>query len=175
MSFNPQVQDKPKFELIPEGNHAARVARVIEIGKQSTKFGDKDQVVFEFLLPNETIEIDGVMKQKMKWTWPVNQTANPDGKLMSIVKAIKADATSLSQLVGMPCMLEITHEDKGGTMRDNVTNISKPMAGLEIPEPDIDTYFYEFENGEDEVFALLGEYRQKQIKEAINFGVPAEA
>lgn len=169
MSFNPQVQDKPKFDLIPDGVHAARVARVIEIGKQDTKYGEKDQVVFEFLIPGETIEIDGVAKQKMKWIWPINQTSNPDGKLMSIVKAIKPDATSLGQLVGMPCMLEITHEEKGGTMRDNVTNITKPMSGLTIPEPDIDTYFYEFSNGEDEIFEQMNEFRQKQIRAAVNF------
>lgn len=170
MGFNPQVQEVKEFDLIPEGLHAARVARVIEIGTQKTPYGDKDQVVFEFLIPGETIEIDGVQKQKMKWIWPVNQTSNPDGKLMSIVKAIKPDATSLGQLVGEACMLEITHnEDKKGVMRDNVTNITKPMAGLTIPEPDIDTYFYEFENGEDEIFEQLSEYRQNQIKEATNW------
>jgi len=168
--FNPQEQEKREYDLVPEGLHAARVARVIEIGKQKTPYGDKNQVVFEFLLHNETIEIDGVDKQKMKWIWPVNQTANPEGKLMSIVKAIKPDATSLGELVGLPCMLEITHEeDKKGVIRDNVTNITKPMAGITIPEPDIDTYFYEFENGEDEIFEQLSEYRQKQIKSAVDW------
>ncbi len=170
MSFNPQVQEKREFDLIPEGLHSARVARVIELGVQKTPYGDKDQVVFEFLLPNETVEVDGVDKQKMKWTWPVSKTSNPDGKLMAMIKAIKADATSLQELVGMPCMLEISHKEIKGVMRDNVTNITMPMSGLDIPEPDIDTYFYEFSNGEDEVFEQLGDYRQKQIREAVNFG-----
>ena len=44
------------------------------------------------------------------------------------------------------------------------------MAGMEIDDADIDTFMYEFENGEDEVFDQLGEYRQKQIREAVNFG-----
>lgn len=170
MSFNPQVQEKKEFELIPEGLHAARVARVIELGIQKTPYGDKEQVVIEYLLPNETVEIDGVEKQKMKWSWPMNMTSNPDSNLMKIVKAIKPDATSLGQLVGMPCMIEISHaEDKKGVMRDNISNVTKPMAGIDIPEPDIDTYFYEFANGEDEIFEQLSEYRQNQIKQAVNF------
>lgn len=170
MTFNPQVVETKEFDLIPEGLHAARVARVIELGVQKTPYGDKEQVVFEFVLPNETIEIDGVEKQKMKWGWPLNQTSNPDGNLMKLVKAIKPDATSLAQLVGLPCMLEISHaEDKKGVMRDNISNVTKPMAGIDIPEPDIDTYFYEFSNGEDAVFDNLNEYRQKQIKAAVNW------
>ena len=167
MSFNPQ--DKPQFELIPEGLQAARVARVIEIGVQKTPYGDKEQVVFEFLLPKHTIEIDGVEKQKMKWIFPVNISHEPKSKLMEMISCINPDATDLGQLLGCACMLQIKHEEKKGIMRDNVTQITMPVDGMDIAMPDIDTYFYEVSNAKDEVFDLLREYRQKQIEGALNF------
>jgi len=170
MSVNPQVSDKPKYDVIDEGLYGAKVARIIELGDQDTKYGVKTQVVIGFTIPSATIEIDGVEKQKMMWTFPMNQTSNPDGKLMKYIKAIKADATHMRQLIGESCMLEIAHTVKGDDTYANISNVTKPMAGMDIEDPDIDTFMYEFENGEDEVFELIGEYRQNQVREAVNFG-----
>ena len=172
MSFNPQVVEKREYDLIDEGLYGAKVARIIELGDQETKYGVKSQVVIGFTIPSLTVEVGDEMKQRMMWTFPMNQTSNPDGKLMKYIKAIKADAVHMNELIGLPCMLEIAHTDPkpDGTIYANISNITKPMAGMEIDDADIDTFMYEFENGEDEVFDQLGEYRQKQIREAVNFG-----
>lgn len=170
MAFNPQVQDKPKYDVIDEGLYPAKVARIIELGDQETKYGVKTQVVIGFTIPSETVEVEGEQKQKMMWTFPMNQTSNPDSKLMKYIKAIKADATHMRELLGQGCMLEIAHTHKGEDTYANISNVTKPMAGIEIPDPDIDMYMYEFENGEDEVFEQLSEFRQNQIKAAKNFG-----
>lgn len=172
MAFNPQIKDKPKYELPDEGLYPARLARIIEIGDQTTPYGVKTQVVLGFTVPSLKVMVNDEEKQQMLWTFPINVTSNPDGKLMKYVKAIKADATHLNQMLGKPCMLEVTHTDPkpDGTQYANIAGITKPMAGLDIPEPDIDTYMYEFENGEDEIFQLIGEYRQGQVKAALNFG-----
>lgn len=172
MAFNPQVVDKPKYDLPEEGLYPARLARIIEIGEQSTPYGVKPQVVLGFTVPSLTVTVNDEEKQQMLWTFPINVTSNPDGKLMKYVKALKADATHLNQMLGKPCMLEVTHTDPkpDGTQYANIANITKPMSGLEIPEPDIEVYMYEFEKGEDEIFAKIGEYRQKQVKAAVNFG-----
>ena len=170
MAFNPQVQEKREYDVMDEGLYGARVARIIELGEQTTKYGVKTQVVIGFAIPSETIEIDGEEKQRMMWTFPLNQTSNPDSKLMKYIKAVKPDATHLNQLINMPCMLEIEHTTKGDKTYANISTLTKPMAGMEIPEADMDTFMYEFENGEDEIFDQLGDYRQGQIKAAVNFG-----
>ena len=172
MSFNPQVVEKREYDLIDEGLYGAKVARIIELGDQETKYGVKSQVVIGFTIPSLTVEVGDEMKQRMMWTFPMNQTSNPDSKLMKYIKAIKADAVHMNELINQPCMLEIAHTDPkpDGTIYANISNITKPMAGMEIDDADIDTFMYEFENGEDEVFDQLGEYRQKQIREAVNFG-----
>ena len=170
MAFNPQVREKPQYDLIEEGLYGARVARIIELGDQEDRYGVKTKVVLGFAIPSETMEIDGEQKQRMMWTFPINQSSNPDSTLMKYVKAIKADATHLNQLLDMPCMIEVEHTSKGDKTYANISNITKPMAGVEIPTADMDIFMYEFDNGEDEIFDQLGEYRQDQIRSAVNWG-----
>lgn len=171
MSFNPQEKEKREYDLIDEGLYGARVARVVELGDQETPYGTKTQVVIGFTIPSVKMELEGEEKQRMMWTFPMNQTSNPDSKLMKYIKAIKADATHMDQLINQPCMLEVTHTTKkDGTTYANISNVTKPMAGVDIEEPDCDTYMYEFANGEDEIFDKLGEWRQGQIKAALNWG-----
>lgn len=170
MAFNPQQQDKPQYELPEEGTYPARCARVIEIGDQNTPYGVKTQVVLGYTVPSLKVNVNGEEKQQMFWTFPINQTSNPDGNLMKHVKALKPDATHLNQCLNQPCLLTIKNQEaKDGKMYTNIEGVTKPMAGLDIPMPDCDVYMYEFENGEDEVFEKLGEYRQKQIRAALNF------
>lgn len=173
MSFNPQEQEKREYDLPPEGSFGARLARVIELGVQSDRYGEKAKVVLGFLVPALTVEVDDEEKQRMIWTskFGLNQSRNPESTLMKYINAIDGSVTHLDQLLGKPCTIELEHTDPkpDGTVYANIINVAKPMAGLEIAEPDCAVYMYEFENGEDEVFDLLGEWRQDQIREAVNF------
>lgn len=175
MSFNPQEaqQVKREYELPDEGLYPARLARVIEIGDQETKYGVKTQVILGFTVPSLTMEIDGETKQRMFWTFGINQTSNPDGTLMKYVKALNPTATHMKDMLGKACMLELAHSKPkpDGTQYANISSITKPMAGIETPEPDIETYMYEFENREDEIFGKIGEYRQQQVRAAKNWEV----
>ena len=173
MAFNPQVQEKPKYDVIDEGLYAARCARIIELGVQADKYGEKPRVLIGFTLPESKIEIDGEEKQRFMWAnnFGLNQTNNKDSTLMKYVNAIDGTVTHLKELLGKPCMVEVKHSEPkaDGTVYANIVNVTKPLNGLSIDNPDIDTYMYEFDNGEDEVFELLSEYRQEQIRKAVNF------
>lgn len=173
MSFNPQEQEKREYDLIEEGTYGARVARIVELGVQKDKYGEKPKVMIGFTIPSEKIEIDGEEKQRFMWhTWfGLNQTSNPDSTLMKTINGIDGSVTHLSQLLNKPCMISIKHSDPkpDGSQFANISSVSKPMKGLDIEEPDIDVYMYEFENGEDEVFEQLGEKIQERIKAAVNW------
>lgn len=171
MAFNPQVREtKGDYDVMPEGLYPARVARIIELGDQETKYGVKTQVVMGFGFPTETVEVNDEQMQRMMWTFPMTQTSNPDSKLMKYIKAIKADCTHLNQLIIEPCMVEVVHTKKEDKVYANISSVTKPLAGLDIPDLSMDTFMYEFENGEDEIFNQLGEFRQEQIRKAVNFG-----
>lgn len=154
-------------ELIEEGLYPARLARVIELGDQEDKYGVKTKVVLAFTIPSETIEIDGEQKQRMMMTFPLNQTTNPDATLMKYMKAL--GGTTWEEVLGNPCMIEISHKNVNGVTRMNITGVTKPMNGIPVNDPDCDTYIFDFENPDKEVFEKLSEFRQDQIKAANNY------
>lgn len=161
-------------ELIDEGLYAGRLARVIELGEQEDKYGKKEKVVLAFTIPSETIEIDGEQKQRMMMTFPLNHSTNPDSTLMKYMEAL--GGTTWPTVIGNPVMIEIKHKVVNGVTRMNINSVSKapkknPYTGEEffVPEPDCDVYIFDFENPDKEVFEKLSEFRQKQIKEAVNY------
>jgi len=171
MSFNPQEVTKNEYELPEEGSYSARLARVIEIGTQTDKFGSKKKVVLGFTVPDlDPIVVDGVEKQRMMWTskFGINQTSNPDGTLMKYVNAMKSDATHMKQMLNAPCIIEIKHTDPkpDGSQFADIKNVSKPMKGMVIPECDCDVFMFEFDKPDKEIWDKLSEPRQEHIKKA---------
>lgn len=173
MSFNPQQQEKRTYELTEEGLYPARLARVLEIGTQTDKFGTKPKVVFGFTVPALKVTVDGVEKQKMIWTskFGINVTANPDGTLMKYINALDPTVTHMKQMLGKACMIEIKHTKPNaeGTQYANIANITKPMVGLEIAEPDCDVFMFEADAPSKAIWDTLTEYRQADIQKADNW------
>lgn len=170
MAFN--ANDKPVTkgfdqELLEEGLYPARLARIIELGDQEDKYGVKTKVVFAFTLPTEHITIDGEKKQRMMMTWALNQTSNPDGTLMKYMKALQG--ATWEDVLTKPCMIEISHDKKGDKTYMNITGVVKPMAGMNIDMPDCDTYVFDFDKPDKKVFDSMSDFRQGQIKAALNY------
>lgn len=168
MAFN--ANDKPTMpqqEAMEEGLYPARLARIIELGDQEDKYGVKSRVVLAFTIPSQTIEIDGEHKQRMLMTFPLNKTSNPDATLAKYVKAL--GGATWEDIINKPCMIEVTNKLVKGVMRNNITNVVKPMHGVEVPEPDCDVFIFDFDNPSKEVYDKLSEFRQQQIQQALNY------
>nr|BDD44078.1 hypothetical protein 2 [Gammaproteobacteria bacterium] len=145
------------------------LARVIELGDQEDKYGVKTRVVFGFLVPEMTINIDGVEKQRMFWTFPLNKTSNPEATVVKYMKALNPEATGYDDILGKPCGIEFKHKTVEGTTRANIANITRPMRGVPVPEPDCDVYAFDFDAPSKEVWDKLSENRQEKIKSALNY------
>jgi hypothetical protein len=170
MAFN--ANDKPVTkgfdqELLEEGLYPARLARIIELGEQEDKYGVKPKVIFAFTIPTEHITIEGVKKQRMMMTWALNQTSNPDGTLMKYMKALQG--ATWDDVLGKPCMIEVSHDKKGDKTYMNITGVVKPMAGMSIEMPDCESYVFDFSKPDKKVFESMSDYRQGQIKDATNY------
>lgn len=171
MALNTSKPTSAPQELIEEGLYPARLVRIIEIGDQEDKYGVKSRVVFAFTIPSQTIEIDGEQKQRMFMTFPLNNTANPDSTTAKYIKAFGADLDkdAWNNMLGKPCMLEISNKVVNGVTRQNITNVVKPMAGVPVAEPDCDVFIFDFENPDKKVFDKLSDFRKDQIKQAVNY------
>lgn len=177
MPLNPNQSESRDmdYELPEEAMYMGRLARVIELGEQTDKYGTKPRVVFGFTVPELTINIDGVEKQRLFWSYPQNATQNPETTAAKWMRAINPEAQSYQDCLGMPCGIEFKHKAKEGVTYANIANISRPMRGVEVPEPDCDTYVFDFTYPNKEVWDKLSERRQETIKNADNYeGSPVQ-
>jgi hypothetical protein len=168
MAFN--ANDKPTMpqqEVIEEGLYPARLARIIELGDQEDKYGVKSRVVLAFTIPSQKITVEGEEKQRMLMTFPLNKTPNPDSTVAKYAKAL--GGATWDDLIGKPCMIEVSHKLVNGVTRMNITNVVKPMVGVDVKEPDCDVFVFDFDHPSKEVFDKLSEFRQDQIKQAVNY------
>lgn len=171
MAYN--VNDAPETpsynnELIPEGLYPARLARIVEEGVQEDQFGSKERVSFAFTIPSLEIEIKGEKKQRMFMPFSFNKTTNKDSTVAKAVRAL--GGVTWEDIIGKPCMIEIIHEaKKSGGKREKLNSVVRPVAGMDVPEPDCDVYIFDFDNPSKDVWEKLSEFRQKRIKEAVNY------
>ena len=173
-----QQQGGIDVELIEEGGYPARVARIIELGKQETPWGAKHQVVFGFTIPSEKVEINGETKQRMLWAFPYNlgdgekPKVNPDSNVAKTSAAIDPKASGWHDLIGKPCTIQVEQKENKktkGKFHNNITNVSMPMRGMEVEEPDCDVYVFDFDNPDPEVWDKLSDWRKEQIQNAVNY------
>lgn len=127
---------------VEAGAHPARCVGVIDLGVQHNDFNGKDQekVMLMFELPDERITADG--EDKPRWL-SKRYTASLHEKA-SLRKDLDAwrgkpftseelKGFDLSSVINAPCLLTVTHTEKNGNTYANISGVSKPMKGMEIP------------------------------------------
>lgn len=141
----PAKQSAGDFEPVPSGTHIAICNLVVDIGIQPGSGmypNPKRQVVIRFEIPSEQIEFEKEGKKQVgpaviskTYTASMNEKANLRkdlegwrGKSFTDEEAEKFDVASV---LGKPCMLSITHVEKGDKTYANITGISKLMKGID--------------------------------------------
>jgi len=175
--FNPfdQSSGNNERELIPQGPHAARCVRVLEIGKQtSVKYPDpKDKVVIAFTVPGCTIEINGEEKQRM--------ISNQFGLTISNYEKAPlkryADAlcpeggSNFGDFLGKAAQLYVKHTppNKDGKVYEKIDSVAALLPGIIVPEPDVPMLWLKWNDPDPEVYSQIPEFTQNLIKEAVNY------
>lgn len=181
MAFNPKQSQnqagKKDFPIAPEGTTPARLARIVELGTQSTQYGEMKQVVFMYSLPMHQIEYNGEWKQQFISTSRMKVSAFKDPKsgrkstLMKHVDALDEGCEDLRELLGKECLLTIIHnQNQDGTRTyANIDNVSKPMPGMNNDQLDTDPLYFDFDNPEAESWDSLSDYMKNIIRTAIDY------
>lgn len=130
------------FKQAPAGNHVARCIKLIDLGTQHGEYkGEptvRNQIVMQWELPHETMEIDGQQKPLIVskfYTNSLNEKSNLRadleawrGRPFTIEELRKFD---LEAVLGKPCMVNVVHNDKG---RAKVTSVAAMAKGMTCPE-----------------------------------------
>lgn len=153
------------FKQAPAGTHLARCIKIIDIGTQHGEYlGEptiRNQVVVQWELPNETLEIDGQEKPFIVscfYTNSLNEKAKMRGdleawrgKAFTTEELLKFD---LMQILGKPCTLTIVHNEKG---KAQVKGVGPLMKGMVCPPAFNQTDAFWIDEWDDNKFAALPE------------------
>lgn len=163
------------FEQPPVGTHVARCVKMIDIGTQRGEWQGKAtmkrQVIIGFELPNELMtEGDYAGKPfavSKFYTASLSEKANLRrdlanwrGRDFTQQELLGFDAKNI---LGKPCMLSLTPNDKG---KVRITGVMALPKGTQVPEQINPTVYLSLETGEFDptVFDALSDGYKKLIK-----------
>lgn len=171
-------ESKPK-QIPPVGTHPARCYSVIDLGTQSTPFGESHKVRITWELPTETAVFDEKKGEQpfvvsKEYTLSLYEKANLRHDLESWRgKAFTEEQLSgfdIASLLGVPCLLAVIHKttDKNKTYA-NVGAVSAIPKGMKVPEQINPSIQYSIGEGRSETFKSLPDWLQKKIEGSFEF------
>lgn len=163
------------FEQPPIGTHVARCVKMIDIGTQQGEYQGKAtyrrQVIIGWELPNELMqEGDAAGKPFVVlkfYTASLGEKANLRADLRNWRGRDFTDEElagfDAKNILGKPCMLSLTENDKG---KARVTGVMALPKGTAVPEQINPTLFFSLEpqDFKPEVFEALSEGYKKMIR-----------
>lgn len=129
------------FKQAPAGTHVARAIKLIDIGTQHGEYqGEptvRNQVIVQWELPNEMIDIGGEEKPFIVSKFYTN-SLNEKASLRADLEAWRSRAFTpeelakfdLMAILGKPCMVTVVHNEKG---KAKVVSVSAVVKGMTCP------------------------------------------
>ena len=170
MPFNPNAADSFQRELIPEGAHAARCARIIELGKQESQYGVAEKAVIALSIPSVTVNIGGEEKQALiSNPYGITMSNSDRSTMKQYAKALNPAAQNLGDFLDKTCQVYVKHVDKGERVIQKIDSVSALLAGIEVPPLDTPPFWFQWEDPDPEVWVLIPEFQQEMITKAVNY------
>jgi hypothetical protein len=163
-------------QIAPEGAYPARCYQIIDLGTtmQTGQFpGKKRKVQFIFELPTETYEFEKGEGLKPFYARSIyNLSMNEKAVLRRDIEAWAGKKMSneiagefdIFTLLGRPCIVNITHIEKGDAKYANIIGMSPLPKGMVCPPAFNAPICYNTEEHDEDVFSQLPEFIQDKIK-----------
>ena len=167
------------FEPLPAGTHIARCISVVDFGFQETTFGPKERVYLGFEVPSIRVEWekDG---EKHEGAALIGSTYTNSVHRKSVLGQHlvnwrgrdftdeEREGFDLFTIVGIACMISVTHNVKGTKTYANVSGIMGVPPGVQAPELEADLLRYSASDpGTNTTFSKLPEWMQKKCNSAV--------
>lgn len=176
--FASEGESKPR-QLPPPGSHPARCYSVLDLGTQSTPFGESHKVRISWELPTEKAVFDEKKGEQpfvvsKEYTLSLYEKANLRHDLESWrgkpFTEQQLSGFDIASLLGAPCLLAVLHKttDKNKTYA-NVSAISALPKGMVVPAQINPSVQYSISEGRSDTFKALPEWLQKKIEGSAEF------
>jgi len=164
------------FGRIEEGTYPARIAQVVDFGVQPqtdyqtgepTKSKERLMITWEF--PTERIELENDEGTQSLPRWLGKEfTISPSemSNLMKLVSSLAPRASSLDELLNMPCSVQVGSTSGG---KAKVVNVAPIMKGMEVAELENDSTYFDFSHPNEDLFKVLPLWQRNKIKDAENY------
>ena len=175
MSLTVSEGSATSYAPIPEGAYPAVCVALIDLGLQKQSFEGKEteraQVVVQWEIPSETIEIDG---EPMPRTISKTYTASLHERsgLRKDLKSWRgreftADelaAFDLKNILGAPCLLQIIHRKSADKVYANIAGIMTLPKGMPKPQPQTRPYAFDIDEASVDDFLSLPEWLRRKVE-----------
>ena len=171
-------------ELIPAGTHLARCYQMIEIGTVKELILGVEKILTKvrigWELPEERrVFAEGKGEQPFviskEYTLSMNEKSNlrKDSESCRGKGVSEADATGfdITPLLGVPCMLNITHRQSkdGQKVYDNIAGIMPVPKSMKCPDQENKTFVLSYDNFDFNTFDSLPDFIKDKMKTSIEF------
>lgn len=178
MTIRSPIKGSSDFQIVPKGNHVARVYQIIHIGTiPSTWQGetrDRDCVRIGFELPLELRKFgeDDEKKPMVINTGNVTNSMGEKSKLRPLVEGIigtrlheeEAPYFELTDVLGMECMVNIVHETKSDKTYARIASTAPVPKGMKVPEAINEPWILDFnDNWSDMQYRALPDFLKDMI------------
>jgi hypothetical protein len=167
------------FENAPAGTHLAICTRIIDLGTQLSTFGGKEmlkhKIMLTWELPDEKMKDGRPFTINQRYTWSMDKKANLRkhleawrGKAFE-EKDFGPNGFNIQKILGLGCILTISHSENGDKTYANVTAVSKLMKGMQNPVRPVSELVYLWlapDLWEPTTFHKLGQGLQATIMKA---------
>jgi hypothetical protein len=167
------------YPMIPEGVHLARCVSIIDVGTQlNNKFQNYSrQVVIQWEIPNEMIEINGEKKPRL-YSQDYTLSLHAKAKLRKHLEAWRGksftdeelDGFDMKNVLGKVCQLQIIHNKKNDNVYANLGSIMACPKGSNATKQISESIYIDWEDPEFKNKVLkLPKWIQNKIKDAKEF------
>ena len=166
---------KTQFEVVPAGNHVARLYEIIHIGTILTvgQYGEKmqDKIRLTFELCNEKKEFKAgegekpfSISREFTYSFHSKGLLRPFVDGMTGTKMRDDEFPDLEALLGEACLLNVVHDTKGDATYANIQNASPLARGMDAPPLFNKTRALDINSIPFDELDTLPEFIQKKMK-----------
>lgn len=172
------------FEPPPEGSHIAVCHRVVDLGTQDTTYQGQPKkshlILISWELPNEHMQDGRPFTISKRYTYSSSSKSNLRKDLESWrgkkFEDWELGEFDIGRLIGVGCMLNIVHEQKGENLYSNIAAIMRLPKGTEAPALTNTAVCFSLADRpfSHEVFSMLSERLQETIKKSPEYKAAVE-
>ena len=168
--------EKPVRELVPTGNHIARLYSIIEIGHVTEEYMGQEKrmhkIRLTWELPEEKREFDGEQKPMVigrEYTVSLYEGSNLRPIVEGMLGELDEENFDIKELLGKPCMLQVVHKTSKTSGREYalISSAAQLPKGLKAPEQFNPSVYLDYKEGwDDAAYEALPQFIKDDMAES---------